>query len=126
MVLSRHAPVLIVDDNPYTREALEAVLSVRGYSAIAAADGLEALDYLRSGGTASLIILDLCMPRMDGYAFRAAQMADPHLAGIPVIIFTATADSVNDLAPVLRKGADPDLLLALIGTLRPTPKSVSH
>ena len=126
MVLNRDAPVLIVDDNPHTREALEAVLSVRGYSAVAAADGQEALDYLYAGGAASLIILDLCMPRMDGYAFRAAQLADPHLAAIPVVIFTATADSVNDPAPILRKGTDPDLLLALIGTVRPTPKPVSH
>jgi CheY-like chemotaxis protein len=66
------------------------------------------------------------MPRIDGYAFRAAQMADPHLAAIPVVIFTATADSVNDSAPVLRKGADPDLLLALIGTVRPVPNPVTH
>jgi CheY-like chemotaxis protein len=126
VVLSRSAPVLIVDDNANTREALEAVLSVKGFSAVAAADGREALDYLRGGGTASLIILDLCMPGMDGYAFRAAQMADPLLARIPVVIFTATADSVNDPAPLLRKGADPDLLLALIGTVRPTPTSLSH
>jgi len=126
LVLSRNAPVLVVDDNPYTREALEAVLSVRGFSAVSAADGQEALDYLRGGGTASLIILDLCMPRMDGYAFRAAQLADPHLATIPVVIFTATSDSVDDAAPILRKGADPDLLLALIGTVRQTPNPVTH
>jgi CheY-like chemotaxis protein len=126
MVLNRDAPVLIVDDNPDTREALEAVLSVKGYSAVAAADGLEALAYLRGGGPASLIILDLCMPRMDGHAFRAAQMADPRLARIPVVIFTATGDSVKDPAPLLRKDANPDLLLALIGTVHPPPKPVSH
>ncbi len=126
MVLSRNAPVLIVEDHQDTREALEAVLSVKGYSAVSVADGLEALAYLRGGGTASLIILDLCMPGMDGYAFRVAQMAEPRFARIPVVIFTATAESVNDPAPLLRKGTDPDLLLALIGTVLPTPKPVTH
>ena len=126
MVTNRDAPVLIVEDHQDTREALEAVLRLRGYSSVSVADGWDALAYLRGGGTASLIILDLYMPRMDGYAFRAAQMADPHLAAIPVVIFTASADTVNDPAPVLRKGADPDLLLALIGTVRQTPNPVSH
>jgi CheY-like chemotaxis protein len=126
-VLTNHdAPVLIVEDHTDTRDALVAILSAHGYSAVSVADGLDALAYLRGGGTASLIILDLCMPRIDGYAFRAAQMADPHLAAIPVVIFTATADSVNDSAPVLRKGADPDLLLALIGTVRQTPNPATH
>jgi len=126
-VLTDHdAPVLIVEDHQDTRDALVAILSAHGYSAASVADGLDALAYLRGGGTASLIILDLYMPRMDGYAFRAAQLADPHLAAIPVVIFTATSDSVDDAAPILRKGADPDLLLALIGTVRPTPRQASH
>ena len=126
MVTNHDAPVLIVEDHTDTRDALVAILNAHGYLAASVADGLEALAYFRGGGTASLIILDLYMPRMDGYAFRAAQMADPHLAAIPVVIFTASADSVDDPAPVLRKGADPDLLLALISTVRPVPNPVTH
>jgi CheY-like chemotaxis protein len=121
MVLRRDAPVLIVDDNADTREVLGHVLAIKGYRSVTAADGQEALDYLHGGGDASLIILDLRMPGMDGYAFRAAQMADPRLARIPVIVFTASP--VTDLehpAPLLRKGTDPGILLALVGAARET------
>lgn len=117
MVVRADAPVLIVDDNPETREVLQHVLAIKGYPTATAADGRAALDYLRGGGDASLIILDLRMPGMDGHAFRAAQMADPSLADIPVIIFTASpeTDLLRYPAPLLRKGTDPGILLALVG-----------
>jgi len=110
------APVLIVEDNHETREVLERVLAVKGYSATTAADGLDALAYLRSGSTASVIILDLRMPNMDGYAFQRALKADPRWADIPVIIFSAfPPDDPGDAFAIVRKGnVDPDALLSLI------------
>ena len=119
MVLARSAPVLIVDDNAETRQVLGQVLAIKGYPSVAVAGGQQALDYLNGGGAASLIILDLRMPGMDGHEFRAHQMADPILAKIPVIVFTATAETnLNDPAPLLRKGTDPGILLALVGAAR--------
>jgi CheY-like chemotaxis protein len=109
-------PVLIVEDNHETREVLERVLAVKGYSSTSATDGLDALAYLRSGGTASVIILDMRMPNMDGYAFQRALKADPRWADIPVIIFSAfPPDDPGDAFAVVRKGSvDPDALLSLI------------
>jgi CheY-like chemotaxis protein len=113
------APVLIVEDNADTRDVLERVLAVKRYHAVTAGDGLEALAYLRSGGTASVIILDLRMPNMDGYAFRRALRADPRWAEIPVIIFSAfPPDDPGDAMAVIRKGSvNPEALLALVGSV---------
>jgi CheY-like chemotaxis protein len=121
MVARADAPVLIVDDNADTRDVLRHVLAIKGFPTATAADGQAALDYLRGGGDASLIILDLRMPGMDGHAFRAAQLADPLLADIPVIIFTASPETdLPNPAPLLRKGTDPGILLALVGAARRT------
>lgn len=82
-------PVLIVDDNRETRNALERILRFRGYVTATAGDGEEALRYLRSGQSACLIILDVFMPVMDGLVFCRELLADPALAGIPVIAYSA-------------------------------------
>ena len=81
-----------------------------------ATDGLDALTYLRSGGMPSVIILDMRMPVMDGYAVQRALKADPRWADIPVIIFSAfPTDDPGDALGVLRKGsADPEALLSLV------------
>jgi chemotaxis family two-component system sensor histidine kinase/response regulator PixL len=108
--------VLIVDDNVDTRRALAAVLTIRGYETVGVCDGAEALSYLRrSGAAVSLVVLDLCMPRMDGFEFLHARAADPTLETIPVVVFSAlNRDAVPRAVPFVRKGADPDHLLAVI------------
>ena len=53
----------------------------------------------RDGGTASVILLDLRMPIMDGWAFRREQRADPGLAGIPIVVLSGMEmDGVQDMA----------------------------
>jgi CheY-like chemotaxis protein len=113
------APVLIVEDNDDTRDVLERVLAVKRYHAVTAGDGLEALAYLRSGGTASVIILDLRMPNMDGYALQRVLKADARWEHIPVIIFTAfPPDDPGDAIAVVRKGSvNPEALLALVASV---------
>ena len=110
------APVLIVDDNAETRDVLERILAFKGYHTVTASDGLDALAYLRGGGTASIIILDVRMPNMDGMTLQRALRADARWASIPVVLFTAFPPSDPEGAVgILRKGStDPDFLLALV------------
>jgi len=61
--------ILVVDDNLDTNEALARLLATRGYRVVPAYDGRQALDYLRSGGKPSLIVLDIHMPGIDGQEF---------------------------------------------------------
>ncbi|HTI39615.1 MAG TPA: response regulator [Vicinamibacterales bacterium] len=81
--------VLIIEDDPDTREMLGHFLELSGFVVETAANGREALDTLRGGDYASVILLDLMMPVMDGWEFRAAQRLDPALSAIPVIVVTA-------------------------------------
>src|SRR5262245_9392754 len=61
--------VLIVEDRPDTRKSLAMLLTASGFPAAEAADGQQALDYLRSHPPPGLILLDLAMPVMDGWEF---------------------------------------------------------
>lgn len=100
--------ILVIDDDETVRETLRDFLSDEGYASVLAADGSQALELLRSGRPRpSLIILDLGMPNMDGWQFRACQMRDPALAEIPVIVATADRGAlVAGAAAVLRKPLD--------------------
>ena len=84
--------VLIVEDDDSAREALAALLAAEGYPVSEAANGREALDRLQQEAV-GLILLDLMMPVMDGWEFRAVQMRDPMLAAIPVMVITADASA---------------------------------
>jgi CheY-like chemotaxis protein len=81
--------LLVVEDDTGVGEALADVLRDAGYSVTWALDGNHAMRTLRGGLRPAAILLDLMMPGMDGYTFRAEQQADPALAGIPVILLTA-------------------------------------
>lgn len=108
--------VLLVDDDRDIREVLSDALESEGYCVMAAADGLEAIDALREAPRPCVILLDLMMPRMDGWQFRAEQSRDPTLEGIPVVILsadTAVAAKAKQLkaAGHLRKPVPLDALL---------------
>jgi CheY-like chemotaxis protein len=82
--------VLVVDDDLAIREALIMALEDEGYQVAGAANGRDALDYLRqSPQMPQLILLDLMMPIMSGWDFRAEQEQDPSLAPIPVVVLSA-------------------------------------
>jgi len=87
--MARSAPVLVVEDDRDVRESLVAVLEDAGYRVMSAADGRVALEVLRAGPLPAVILLDLMMPVMDGFEFRAEQKRDPALDHIPVVVFTA-------------------------------------
>jgi len=81
--------VLVVDDDDAVRRTLTRFLGLDGFTTVEARNGQVALAYLRGGGVPDVILLDLHMPIVDGRAFRRAQLADPALARIPVIILSA-------------------------------------
>ncbi len=115
------SPVLIVDDDAATRDALALLLNNSGYATATAADGQEALTYLRSHPAPGLVLLDLLMPVADGWQFLAERSKDAALAGVPVVTLSAGGKSLRAAAMAL--GADdflekpiaPDDLLAIVG-----------
>jgi CheY-like chemotaxis protein len=97
--------ILIVDDDVDIRDTLADFLEDEGYTVGAAANGREALAYLREHLSTSVVLLDLMMPVMDGFKFRTEQKNDPELAVIPVVVMTARgpmepgAIDVQDIVP---------------------------
>jgi CheY-like chemotaxis protein len=81
--------VLVVDDDADARDSLADYLETIGYSVQTASNGAEALSYLESAPPPVVILLDLTMPVMDGFRFRAAQLKKPAIADVPVIVITA-------------------------------------
>lgn len=92
--------ILVVDDEESLAEVMTSVLQDEGYDAVAAHDGLAALDLLRQGPRPCLAFVDLMMPGMDGWQLRRAMLAEPALAAIPVVIVSAfLTDAVAALRP---------------------------
>jgi CheY-like chemotaxis protein len=89
--------LLVVEDDPDLRDALSDALSASGYSVKCAGNGREALDYLESAAPPCLVLLDLVMPVMNGWEFRAAQARNEKIASIPVVVLTAeTRPDLNE------------------------------
>ncbi len=112
--------MLLVEDDGDVREALAAVLEHEGYPVLEAQHGREALEKLRATDDVCLILLDLFMPTMNGWAFREAQMKDPAIADIPVVVVSAGADLARHVADMgvvasVPKPIDFDRLLDLVG-----------
>lgn len=78
--------VLVVEENIDAREAMAAFLEGEGYRVVGAANGREALVHLRTSLIFCMVLLDLGMPVMDGWEFRAQQLGEPAPASIPVVI----------------------------------------
>jgi CheY-like chemotaxis protein len=97
--------VLVVDDDGDIREALRDVLEDSGYLVHTAADGREALVVLRREPHVSLILLDIMMPVMDGWEFRAEQVHDAAIADIPVVVITAVGDADEKARAMAAAGA---------------------
>jgi chemosensory pili system protein ChpA (sensor histidine kinase/response regulator) len=82
--------VMVVDDDHAIREALKDLLSLLGFHVVSARDGEDALALLSDGCHPYAILLDLGMPRMDGWKFRNELLRDPRYAGLRVIVITAS------------------------------------
>ena len=84
------ARVLLIDDDFAILDGVSDFLESEGFSVVPASNGLEALNRLRSGLRVDAIVLDVMMPMMDGWDFRAAQLADPSLRDTPVVVISAS------------------------------------
>jgi len=90
------ATVLAVDDDPMALDLIETVLGAEGFGVVRAASGEEALRLVHQDPPA-LVILDLLMPGMDGFAVVEALRADADTASIPIIILTAKTLEATDI-----------------------------
>ena len=112
------APILVLDDDEGMRVPLCRVLEFDGHRTVQATNGRDGLRLLRDGLDPCLIIMDLMMPEVDGFAFRAAQVADPRLAEIPTIVLTASALTVGtnalNASAVVTKPVTVGRVLALV------------
>lgn len=97
--------VLIVEDATEFQFLLRLFFEGEGYRVLAATNGEEALQILRSSSPTlpSFILLDLVMPIMDGYEFREIQRKDEKISHIPVVVMTANGRNRSDQEKLLVK-----------------------
>ncbi|MCK4368219.1 MAG: response regulator [Dehalococcoidales bacterium] len=122
--------ILAVDDDPDIRDALTMVLESQGYKVVTAQDGIEALANLKAEKP-DLMILDLLMPKMDGWAV-CKELQDPRWAkyrDIPILILTSVREEASrrryeletglelDVDDYVEKPFSPDILLERVGRL---------
>jgi CheY-like chemotaxis protein len=106
--------VVVIEDDEDTRELLKTVLQRRGYRVATAADGLDGLDLLRTTDVVCFVLVDLFMPRMDGFGLLQAMGNDPRLATFPVCLSTSAPDAAPEGVACLPKPIDLPRLFAMI------------
>jgi PAS domain S-box-containing protein len=94
---SRCKRILIAEDDPSIRHLLSTQLKMETYEVIQAEDGEEAWQLLQAEDLPDLILLDVLMPKMDGFEVCRRIRATPRLAALPVVILTALRDSASRL-----------------------------
>ena len=106
---------MVVEDDRDIRELLQRTLEREGWTVITVVDGIEAIEHLgRAARVPDLILLDLMMPRLDGFGVLDAIRNKPLWANIPVVVLTAKDLSIDERmllsqssAAILEKGAVP-------------------
>ena len=112
--------VLLVDDDQGIRDALSELLRDEGFSVATAANGAEALSWLRAERpTSCTVLLDLMMPVMGGSEFLRAKRADATLTGLHVLVLTATGEPlpIDQMADIKGRLAKPIVLPDLMAAL---------
>lgn len=110
-----HGTVLVVEDEQDLREMLGDALRMHGFDVVAAVDGVDALEVLATRADWCVILLDLVMPRMDGWTFLDKLKCEPDLQQIPVIVHTSSPRRAPPTATrVLEKPVDVDRLVSIV------------
>ena len=92
--MSSKGKILVVDDEIYIVHILDFSLGMEGYEVVTALDGEQALEKLKSDRP-DLIVLDIMMPKLDGYEVCKAIKSDPETRHIPVILLSAKGRNVD-------------------------------
>jgi CheY-like chemotaxis protein len=115
--------ILITDDDPIIIELLQVNLELEGYDVLKASNGREAVEKALAEQP-DLILLDIMMPKMDGWAAHAELQKSPSTAGVPVIFLTARAQQADlkkgyeaGVAAYITKPFEPVELLNLIAEI---------
>jgi DNA-binding response OmpR family regulator len=122
--------ILVVDDDPDILDAVAMILESQGYEVVTARDGVEGLANLKAENP-DLMILDLLMPKMDGFAM-CKELQDPRWSkykDIPILILTSVREEASrrryeletglelDVDDYVEKPMSPDILLERVGRL---------
>jgi signal transduction histidine kinase/DNA-binding response OmpR family regulator len=118
LLVTRHSPlVLVIDDDPATRDLLRRFLGAEGYQVLTAATGDEGLRLVRSERP-DVVTLDVLMPGINGWAVLTTLKADAELAEIPVVVLSILDDRdvgyTLGAADYLTKPIDRDRLLTVL------------
>ncbi len=106
--------ILVVDDDSDIRELLSTIVSLMGHEPEPACDGVEAIDRIK-GRVPDLILLDLMMPRMNGFQVLNFMTATPDTRRVPVIVITAVNDeTIAALPGVYRVVKKTEMKLAIL------------
>jgi CheY-like chemotaxis protein len=131
--MSKQPTILIVDDDPDILEGLTAVLETRPYKLVTARDGLECIERIRAE-IPDLLILDMMMPRMDGFAVIKELRNDPRHVGLPIIVLTTVVEDAAyrryeletglamDVQQYIEKPAPPEELLRRVSEIVDQPQ----
>ena len=113
--------VLVVEDDPDIRELVSEMLAQDGYVVAEAANGQEALDFLRTHEGPCVVLLDLMMPVLSGPELLEIMAEDERLASYPVVVVSAVADrgSAPGVQKFLRKPVSSDVLRAVVAEYCP-------
>ena len=122
--------ILVVDDDPDILDAVAMILESQGYQVVTARDGIEGLATLKAEQP-DLMILDLLMPKMDGFAV-CKELQDPRWSkyrDVPILILTSVREEASrrryeletglelDVDDYIEKPMSPDVLLTRVNTL---------
>ncbi|MFH1539494.1 MAG: response regulator [bacterium] len=94
--MTQPASILVVDDSPVVVEAVRGALQGDGYTVVTAEDGIQALDMIKQHRI-DLILLDIDMPRMNGYQVCKLLKNDPQFNDIPIVMLTAKTSEADRL-----------------------------
>jgi twitching motility two-component system response regulator PilH len=114
--------VLVVEDSIPQREMITELLRGSGLDVTAASDGVEALEHIQSGHPPDLVVLDIVMPRMNGYEVCRRLKADPSTQNVPVVMCSSKGEEF-DRYWGMKQGADayiakPFQPTELVGTVK--------
>ena len=98
-----YGPILVVEDVPHILELLELTLRFKGYPVVTARNGQEALDFIAHEHPA-LVITDILMPKLDGFALVHRLRSNPKTTGIPIVFLSATYVTPEDKAFAMSLG----------------------